>query len=365
TYIHISLIKGESEFRLIIDNDGDLIPQHMRESIFQPFVRLDSHSGVPGTGIGLPLARRLAAIHSGSLEIDTQAGCNRFIVTIPLNLPTQECSEIAFDTNSAAPACESDTASDTQNETVLIVEDKDDVRAFIAGCLRQVCNVIEASDGAEALSILNDSESTVQVSAIVSDVSMPHIDGLELTRRVKSDPDLNHIPVLLLTAQPDLQSNIDGINAGADAYVPKPFSPTLLRTMVTNMLESRRRLKKAFAGNPELAEVEAEANPSDQLFIRQLNEAVNQNLDDETFDLDALSSLMNMSRSSLNRKIKYYTDMTPNDYIRFYRLTKAAELLKSRQYRVNEVCFMVGFKTPSYFAKLFLKQFGISPSAYK
>ena len=193
---------------------------------------------------------------------------------------------------------------------------------------------------------------------------MPEMDGLELCDHIKSDLNYSHIPIILLTAKTTMQSKIDGLKSGADAYVDKPFSVEYLKVAIANLLRNREKLHAAFAHSPFVQTNTMAMTKADETFLKTLNDVTMANMQNPDFSLDDMAGLLNMSRSSLNRKIKGLLDMTPNDYIRLERLKKAALLLKKGEYRINEVCYMVGFNTPSYFAKCFQKQFGTLPKDF-
>ena len=244
--------------------------------------------------------------------------------------------------------------------TVLIVEDNVEMLAFVVRQLSPVYQILTATNGVEALKVLEGHT----VNLIVSDIMMSEMDGLELCDRIKSDLDYSHIPIVLLTAKTTLQSKIDGLKSGADAYIEKPFSVEYLKVSVANLLSNHEKLHAAFAHSPFIQTNSMAMTKADETFLKTLNEVIVANMQNPDFCLDDMASLLNMSRSSLNRKIKGVLDMTPNDYIRLERLKKAAQLLREGECKVNEVCYMVGFNTPSYFTKCFQKQFGILPKDF-
>ena len=243
---------------------------------------------------------------------------------------------------------------------VLVVEDNPEMQAFVARQLSPLYEVWKAADGAEALEVL----AAHPVNLVVSDVMMPRMDGLELCDRIKETLEFSHIPVVLLTAKTTLQAKIDGLKSGADAYVEKPFSVEYLKVCVANLLSGREKLRAAFAHSPLVATPAMALTKADEAFLRSLAEVVRENMENPDFCLDDMAAALCMSRSSLNRKIKGALDLTPNDYIRLERLKKAAELLREGTCKVNEVCYRVGFNTPSYFTKCFQKQFGILPKEF-
>ena len=190
------------------------------------------------------------------------------------------------------------------------------------------------------------------------------MDGLELCEHLKSELDYSHIPIILLTAKTTLQAKIEGMKLGADVYIEKPFSVEYLKVCVANLLNNREKLRASFVNSPFVQTGSMAMTKADESFLKTLKEVVVANMQNPDFCLDDMASLLNMSRSSLNRKIKGILDMTPNDYIRLERLKKAAQLLKEGECKINEVCYMTGFNTPSYFTKCFQKQFGILPKDF-
>ena len=202
------------------------------------------------------------------------------------------------------------------------------------------------------------------VNLVVSDIMMPEMDGLELCDYLKSELDYSHIPIILLTAKTTLQAKIEGMKSGADAYIEKPFSVEYLKVCISNLLSNREKLRASFANSPFVQANTMAMTKADETFLKKQNEIVVANMQNPDFCLDNMASLLNMSRSSLNRKIKGVLDMTPNDYIRLERLKKAAQLMQEGDCMINEICYMVGFNTPSYFTKCFQKQFGILPKDF-
>jgi AraC-like DNA-binding protein len=177
--------------------------------------------------------------------------------------------------------------------------------------------------------------------------------------------DTSHIPVILLTAKVDVQSRIEGLEVGADAYVEKPFSVEHLLVQIANILTNRRKVKQAFINSPAQNIGSIALTQADEIFLGKVTEAIHKHLSNLSFNVDALAEELHISRSSLHRKIKGISELTPNDFIQLVRLKKAAELLKEGSYRINEICFLVGFNSSSYFSKSYKKQFGVSPKDSK
>ena len=202
------------------------------------------------------------------------------------------------------------------------------------------------------------------VDLIISDIVMPHMDGFELLKSIRSDNMLCHIPFILLSALDSIDSKIAGLDYGADAYIEKPFSLSHMKATINNLLENRRMLFNHFSTVPNMSYDQTLMNKTDVKWLNTINEIIIRNFTNEEFTIDKMAEEMAVSRSNLQRKLKGLTGMPPNDYIRLIRLKTAGELLREGEYRINEVCFIVGFNNPSYFARCFQKQFGILPKDY-
>ncbi len=282
-------------------------------------------------------------------------------------LPQEEVDE--------RPEAESETAekAETDNDSeirkiehinkigrVLVVEDNDDLCKFLVRKLSSDYEVISAENGKIAISLLVKYE----IDLVITDVLMAEMDGLELCRQIKSDSRLSHIKVVLLTACANESVKSQGYDAGADAYIEKPFAFSALKTQVQSLFENKSRLIENLIGYPWYPYNALVSNSVDNEFLTKINDLIEANLTSMNFDVDMMASEMNMSRSTMHRKIKGITNLTPNDYIRLYRLKKSAMYLMTGRYKVAEVCFMVGFNTPSYFSKCFHAQFGIMPKDF-
>ncbi len=371
SYAHLLLSADEEgeRFSVVMSNDGNILPLEMREDIFRPFVQYrDGREVVPGTGIGLALARSLAELHQGTLAMDDSMDCNRFILSIPIThqpvaySPETEQAEAVDKEDVAAVEVKTVSSGKDKSETasLLIVEDNKDMLAFVARQLSPLYTVFTAGNGVEALRILERE----YISLVVSDVMMPEMDGLELCERLKSDLQYSHIPIILLTAKTNLESKIEGLEQGADAYIEKPFSVEFLRVNVANLLNNRERLRRRFIESPFVKADTMAHTKADELFIQKLNDYISQHLDNTNLMIDDMADAMNMGRSNFYRKLKGIVDMSPNEYLRLVRLKKAAQLLKEEKYGIVEISYMVGFNTPSYFSNCFKKQFGVLPKDF-
>ena len=243
---------------------------------------------------------------------------------------------------------------------LLLVDDNEEILEFLEHELNEKYTIIKAFNGQEALEILK--ENAVQL--VISDVMMPVMDGFELCRIIKTNFDYSHIPVILLTAKNTLQSKIEGLELGADAYIEKPFSPEYLQVQIANLLTNRIKIKEYFASSP-LVHIKSMAySKADEQFLEKINESIFKNLEDTELDVEKLAKLMNMSKPTLYRKIKSLSDLSPNELINITRLKKAAELLVEGNYKIYEVADMVGYASQTNFGRNFLKQFGMTPTDY-
>ena len=364
TYLRISLETDEKVFHIRTFNDGEMIPDTMKEEIFKPFVRLDKEDEVTtGTGIGLALSRSLAELHQGSLMMEKGEEVNCFCLTLPVNqdstitLSAENVSQV--EENSCGWEQE-ETDTKEKKPMILVVEDNPDMLAFIRKQLTTEYSVLTAMNGIEALAVLDNH----YVNLVVSDVMMPQMDGFELCKTIKSDLSYSHIPVVLLTAKTNIQSKIEGLELGAEAYIEKPFSVEYLLANISSLIHNREKLRQTFAKSPFVAANTMALTKADEEFIWKLNDIIQANLHNPEFSMEDMADALKMSRSSFYRKIKGVLDLSPNEYLRLERLKQAAQLLKEGKSRVNEICYTVGFNSPSYFSKCFLKQFGVLPKDF-
>lgn len=361
--IRVELEQKESTFSIRVISDGERIPVGLTEQIFEPFYQVNKKERTSsGAGIGLPLARSLALLHSGKLYLDPAAADNAFVLTLPLmqeKVRTQE--EFVMHQELIYPEEELPTSTDAKNYTLLLVEDNEPLRSFLAEKLSERFVTETAVNGREALDLLRDHS----IDIVVSDIMMPVMNGLELCREIKGDIDLCHIPVIFLTAKNDLDSKINGLRLGAEAYVEKPFSFNYLATQILSLLDNRRKEREAFAKRPFFPVNNMQMNTADKEFMDHIIAVIHENIADESFGVERLADILFLSRSSLLRKIKVLSGLSSNDFIRLIRLKKAAELILDGKHRIGEVCYLVGINSPSYFTKVFLKQFGVTPKDFE
>lgn len=355
---------SQDTFIISISNDGDKIPDQYVERIFEPLFKLNNN--IQGTGIGLAFVKALIELHKGTIYCDNSSD-NRttFVITLPLsqdytiNMDNGEKENNAHDGPLSLSQLES-VLSKRSNHTILTVEDSEDFQELLKRHLKRKYHVLQSKNGLEAMGVM-DKEN---VDLVVCDIMMPVMSGLEFCKAMKENLKYSHIPIILLTAKTNMESKIEGMNCGADGYIEKPYSVDYLVAQIDNLLESRRKMQETFKSSPELAFKSITHTKADEEFLEKLITVIHENIDDPDLNIDKLAGEMAQSRSSLYRKLKNVSELTPNDFILLVRLKKAAELIKQKQYQINEIAFMVGFNSPNYFSKCFFKQFGILPKDF-
>ena len=244
--------------------------------------------------------------------------------------------------------------------TLLVVDDDEMNRCILGNIFASHYSIQEAANGKEGLSIME--RETIHLAIV--DIMMPIMDGFELCNEMKNDVNVSHIPFILLTAQHNLQSRLKGLNSGADAYMEKPFSIELLTAQVGNLLKSRKLLNKTYLEKPFAPVASLAVSQVDDIFLRKLNDYLEEHLSNEALSVEMLADTMGMSTSSLYRKVKGLSGLSPNDFIRIARLKKAILLMQNGENRISEIAFQVGFSSPAYFSTCFQKQYGKTPSEY-
>lgn len=365
TQIILSLDFDRENSTLILEvsNDGEQIPLNIRQKIFEPFFRGEYSEHKQGTGLGLPLARSLAEMHRGSLElVDTGNAYITFKLCLPINQPDSIhfSEQVEEEQTENATTIQTEYELDPARPTILVVEDNEDLMDFIGQEANEYYNIVTASDGAEALLMLDD----YSVQLIVSDIMMPVMDGFTLLKRVKSDIESSHIPVILLTAKNTTQSRLEGLELGADAYIEKPFSMDILLAQIANLLNNRNSMRNYYFNSPVANMKSIASSKADEKFLERLNNIILEHINNIDLNVEMIADQMNISRPTLYRKINALSNLTPNDLIRITRLKKAAELILQGKMKIYEISEAVGFNSQSYFSRSFSKQFGMSPSQF-
>lgn len=366
--IDLILMVTDAGYEIRVADDGPGVPDAQKQKIFEAFYQLpdDKVATTAGTGIGLAFAKSLAEAHEGGLRLEDNAGGGSSFI---LYLPVKNREAEKLEDKMELYVEEADSSDGGSSEfagkkfTVLLVEDNVELLNLTRESLTEWFRVLRASNGREALEVLAHEN----VDVIVSDVMMPEMNGLELCSKVKSTIDYSHTPVILLTAKTTLESKVEGLECGADAYVEKPFSIKQLHMQIENLLKLRQSFHKLMthlAGEKiAVSTTEFAMSQKDCEFITKIQEVIAAQLADENFSVDALAEQMNMSRSNFYRKIKALAGMSPNDYLKTLRMNKAAELIRGGA-RISEVAEQVGFTSSSYFAKCFKAQYGVLPKDY-
>jgi len=384
-----------------VRDSGPGIPAGEIPKIFRRFYRYRTDDGPvePGTGIGLSLAKELAELHGGGIEVESEAGFGAvFRVTLPRGRDHLEPEEIADDGEDRVPGwlepasppsprrpelapADRTTPSprgapanerrgdgprhrspldDADVTTVLVVDDDPDLRAYVRDHLASAYRVLEAGDGGEALELARDRTPDL----VISDLMMPVLDGHGLVQALKEDRRTDYIPVILLTAKASPEEKLEGLGEGADDFVTKPFDMAELEARVENLISSRRRLRTRYRSERVLRPERVEVPSADAAFLESVRAVIEDNLHDEEFSVDDLASVLGRSRSNLYRRLREVHDDPPAEVIKSMRLERAAQLLEADFGSVGKVAYSCGFKSVSHFSRCFKERFGAPPSEY-
>lgn len=350
---------------IYVSDNGAGIDQEDLLKIFNRFEQGKSKIR-ESSGIGLSLCHEYTLMHHGQIIAQSSVGKgSRFIVRLPLK---QSATNSLTDIKDQYIQQESnDTLTDSslsfpeqiKQRTVLVVDDNHDFRNYLKLTLSHYYKVLLADNGKAGLEILENEV----VDCIISDVMMPVMNGYEFCSAVKSNLITSHIPVILLTALSSSSSEMIGIRNEADAYITKPFNDELLIAKIGNLLLQRQKLRELFSPKAYTG-TSVELEGLDNYFLKKLNSIIEQNIKNESFDIDLLVQEMGISRSQLHRKLKNITNFSTTEYIRIYRLEKAVQIMQKKEHNIDEISFLVGFTTHAYFTRSFKNHFGESPSDY-
>ena len=350
--INLKLEEEPDYFSIIISNDGEKIASTEQDNVFKMFYQVKGSKN--GTGIGLPLARMLAERHGGSITIDPESDMTTFVVKIPGERSLAQ--ETGKESSGSTP-----TPISIEETSILVIDDNEDLRRMIAEMLKSSYNVIQAGNGKEGVNILEKEP----VDLILSDIMMPEMDGYEFCEFLKTDPRYSNIPIILITAKASVEDKIKGLKYGADDYIEKPFSPDLLVTKVRSIISNRQKIKDFYRGLPIVHPSKiSKITKSDSDFMNKMKEELEKHLSDVDYSLVNLTEDMFMSQSSFYRKVKTLTGVSPNDFVKEFKLQRAAEMLSDGKYLASEVYKEVGFNSLAYFSLCFKKKYGVSPTKY-
>ena len=357
--------EGGRYARLVVADTGSGISvQHIRH-IFDRFYQIDVNHA--GSGIGLALAKAFVELHGGEITVDSVEGKGTvFTVDIPMTLVEEPSADLVQEPRITQQTVVEELEDmeteeqipDENKECILIIDDNADVRDYVKSLLKEEYTVIEAPDGRAGLK----KAMKYVPDAIICDVMMPVMDGLECCRKLKTELQTSHIPVMLLTACSLDEQRIQGFECGADSYISKPFNSKLLLVRLRNLMDNHKRLKQFFGDKTTLSK--EPVSDVDKGFVDRFRELIEENLADSELSVEDLGSKMGLSRVQLYRKIKALTNYSPNELVRIARLKKAASLLASSEKTISEITYEVGFTSPSYFTKCYKEYFGESPTDF-
>lgn len=357
--------EGGRYARLVVADTGSGISvQHIRH-IFDRFYQIDVNHA--GSGIGLALAKAFVELHGGEITADSVEGKGTvFTVDIPMTVVEEPSADLVQEPRITQQTVVEELEDmeteeqipDENKECILIIDDNADVRDYVKSLLKEEYTVIEAPDGRAGLK----KAMKYVPDAIICDVMMPVIDGLECCRKLKTELQTSHIPVMLLTACSLDEQRIQGFECGADSYISKPFNSKLLLVRLRNLMDNHKRLKQFFGDKTTLSK--ESVSDVDKGFVDRFRELIEENLADSELSVEDLGGKMGLSRVQLYRKIKALTNYSPNELVRIARLKKAASLLASSEKTISEITYEVGFTSPSYFTKCYKEYFGESPTDF-
>ena len=355
-----------------VKDEGIGISEENLTNIFKRYARMDNaDQKAGGIGIGLAYTQSLVQLHQGEITVESQlneGSC--FSVYLPMKLGEVDRSleneeKISRPTLPEVPVAlpyepESATPSQHPAATLLIVEDNHDLQSFLQQCFCKHYDILLANNGREGLALA----STHLPDLIISDVMMPEMDGIEMTKKIKENYLTSHIPVIMLTAKAEVRDELEGLNSGANFYLKKPFLPQQLELIVRNIRKQQQHMREHLLAETITDKTESLPQEPVNAFLQKADRYVRENLSSPNLNVETLSAAMNMSTAHLYRKMKQESDMSPNDFIRNIRMECAVKMLLANDRNVAEVAYAVGYSDPKYFSKCFKTLYGMSPSAY-
>ena len=387
--ITVNITTKEKTVEIEVADEGIGIAVEKQHSLFQRFESLVKQNILqPSSGIGLSLVKEMVEMHHGTITVNSQPGIgSRFTVSLPLQREIfEEDVQVEFilnDSQSSAPHPvdsmkapeeveeKEDLETNSDGFSILVVEDNEELKAFLKSILSENYTVITASNGEEGLQHAVDDLPDL----IISDVMMPVMDGLEMIRQIKENNNICHIPIIVLSAKASLDDRIAGLEQGIDDYITKPFSATYLKTRVASLLRQRKALQELYmnrlmegknTSSPDpLTPSQPQITPYDEQFMKKVMAYMEEQMDNAELTIDEFAEQLMLSRTIFYRKLKSIVGLTPVDFIREIRIKRAVQLIDSDEYNFSQVAYMTGFNDPKYFSKCFKKVIGITPSEYK
>ncbi len=354
-----------NELTIRVIDDGVGIPEEQRSHLFERFTRSHYLSG--SMGIGLNLCAALVEVHHGDIGYEPNPlGGSIFTVTLPLSEESYTKEDyMESDTVLKEPEVEVELPNllaPINSQRVLLIEDNDDLREYVRTELQHYFNVDTAVDGTEGLRLVDNADEGYDL--VITDIMMPGISGIEVIQHLRQNFATSHIPIVALTALDSMSSRIEGLQAGVDAYITKPFSTQLLLATIISLMNQRSRLKEKFSADKSLQQTMITTSELDREFLERFDAVIDQHLSDATFSADDLASEMALGRTIFFRKVKGVTGFSPKEYLRIRRMKKGAALLAEGRLAVSAVAYEVGMKDPFYFSRCFKQQFGLTPTEY-
>lgn len=348
------------------------------QRVFDRFYQGNSKQLTAGSGIGMHLAKSIADLHGGGITATSEIGngSSFTLLILPGNSHftiEQMAVEDGFNHLGATLSSTPDTVKNTESDQIeepkssgnkrtiiLVVEDDEDIRKYIRKELENRYHVEEAVNGAAGLT----KAKKILPDLVITDVMMPEMTGTEMCRRLKTDPETSHIPVIILTAQADLEHRIEGLETGADSYIPKPFNIKHMNVRIEKLIALRQTLKDRFSKSLNMEAQEVTLTSTDERLLQHAIDYIRNNMEDPELSVEAMSKALGLSRTHLHRKLKALTNQSPIEFIKVIRMKQAAYLLSTGKLTVSEVGYKVGYNTPSYFSSSFNAHFGMSPTIY-
>ena len=372
---NITLRVADANDQLVIEisDTGIGIPIDQQKHIFDYFYQTDDARS--GSGIGLALVSKLVELHKGEITLKSIPGQgSTFTVRLPQNESAYRTEEMKSVSTAAFSSCpvlpeiretslqEFPNPNDTRSRPkILLVEDNPEILQYLSEGLSPFFQTFQAANGQEGLDILHGND---RIDLIVTDIMMPVMDGIQMCQKIKQDITVCHIPVIMLSAKIDIKDQLEGLQVGADDYIPKPFTIAVLTAKIRNMFQTRKRLQEYYARHLDVEPGQIAGNVMDETLLKRAVSIVEENMDNSSFSVDEFAQAMNMSRSNLHLKLKAITGEPATAFIRKIRLRKACRLLQEGVYSVSEISTMVGFGTPAYFTTCFKKHIGCLPTEY-
>jgi signal transduction histidine kinase/ligand-binding sensor domain-containing protein/AraC-like DNA-binding protein len=346
-----------------IKDNGKGIKKSILSKIFDRFF-VDAETLDTGSGIGLHICQEYIRMHGGNIMLESEPGKETtFSINIPIEPEAQYKEENiilqSFFDSSPAKNLDDESSSDSKNKSVILfAEDNNELRVYYKNLLSSKYKVISAKNGTQAFEIASE----LIPNLIISDILMPGMDGMAFTEQVRKTPELSHIPIILLTALSDDKFQIESMHKGANAFLTKPVDEEMLFAKIDSVLSNAEIVRKKYK---EKSGTISESYTQNQTFIEKVEQIVEKNLQNQSFEITELASQTGISRSSLQRKIKKTVNMSPSEFIREIRLKKAVGLLKNDEYNIDEIAIIVGFNSTSYFIRSFKKKYEMTPTAFK